>query len=66
MFADFSDKTLQIYDAIRSALEDLDVGILINNVGVIPAHPMYYNELDEQMLFNTIHVNATSVALMTR
>lgn len=66
MLADFSDKTLSIYDVIREALKDLDIGILINNVGVIVPHPMYFNDVEESLLFAHCQVNVASVALMTR
>ena len=56
VFADFSDKTLQIYDHIRDSLAGLDVGILVNNVGVIQSQPAYFNEVDEQTIVNMVQV----------
>ena len=53
---DFSDKTLEIYEDIRDSIADLDVGILVNNVGVIQSQPAYFNEVDEETLVNTVQV----------
>ena len=54
VIADFSDKTLKIYEDIRDSVADLDVGILVNNVGVIQSQPAYFNEVDEDTLVNTV------------
>lgn len=35
----------QIYGPIRSALENRDIGILVNNVGVISEYPKYLTEV---------------------
>ena len=37
------------YDAIREALFDKDVGVLVNNVGVIPDYPMFLIEVNQEM-----------------
>jgi len=34
-----------VYEDIRRALESKDVGILVNNVGVIPEYPMFLTEV---------------------
>lgn len=36
-----------IYDEIRSELEELDVAVLINNVGMGYKHPLYFHEFCE-------------------
>ena len=56
VIADFSDKTLEIYEDIRDSIADLDIGILVNNVGVIQSQPAYFNEVDEETLVNTVQV----------
>ena len=33
------------YDVIKRGLEGRDIGILVNNVGVIPDYPMYLTEV---------------------
>jgi 17beta-estradiol 17-dehydrogenase / very-long-chain 3-oxoacyl-CoA reductase len=42
--ADFS-KGHNVYKAIETGLVGKDIGILVNNVGVIPPHPMYFTEV---------------------
>ena len=56
VIGDFSDKTLEIYEDIRDSIADLDIGILVNNVGVIQSQPAYFNEVDEETLVNTVQV----------
>ena len=56
VIADFSDKTLDIYEHIRESIANLDIGILVNNVGVIQSQPAYFNEVDEMTLINTVQV----------
>ena len=34
------------YSDIRRSIEDKDVGVLVNNVGVIPEYPMYLTEVN--------------------
>ncbi|XP_066276105.1 very-long-chain 3-oxoacyl-CoA reductase-like [Branchiostoma lanceolatum] len=62
--ADFS--SADIYDNISQELEGLDIGCLVNNVGVSYKFPDYYGntgpEVDEMML----NVNSLSVVKMTR
>jgi short-subunit dehydrogenase len=43
--ADFADGAA-CYDDIRRSLESKDVGVLVNNVGVIPEYPMYLTEVN--------------------
>ncbi|NXC06366.1 HSDL1 protein, partial [Orthonyx spaldingii] len=62
--ADFS-KGHELYPAIKEALKDREIGILVNNVGIIHDHPEYFTNLSEDMLWNIIHVNIASVTMMT-
>ncbi|GFS15309.1 estradiol 17-beta-dehydrogenase 12-B [Elysia marginata] len=43
--ANFSQ--LDIYDNIRSTLEKLDIGVLVNNVGMSYDYPEYYAEVED-------------------
>ncbi|CAG5129850.1 unnamed protein product [Candidula unifasciata] len=63
--ADFSSE--DIYDNIERELAGLDVGVLVNNVGVSYEFPQYYAEVeDPDFVRNMIHMNCTSVAKMTK
>ena len=43
--ADFSSE--DIYDGIKDKIGDLDIGVLVNNVGVSYDYPEYYAEVDK-------------------
>ncbi|BFZ16086.1 hypothetical protein BsWGS_19125 [Bradybaena similaris] len=63
--ADFSSE--DIYDNIERELTGLDVGVLVNNVGMSYEFPQYYAEIDDpSFVQNMIHMNCTSVAKMTQ
>eukprot|EP00386_Alphamonas_edax_P016068 GDKI01049103.1.p1 GENE.GDKI01049103.1~~GDKI01049103.1.p1 ORF type:complete len:324 (-),score=100.47 GDKI01049103.1:113-1084(-) len=62
---DFSQSPEKIYPQIEAALKDLDVGVLVNNVGVSYPHAMYYNELPAKHVDDMIELNVRSVLRMT-
>lgn len=47
-------------------IADLDIGILVNNVGVSCSHPDYYADIDKEMHHNIVNVNIVSINEMTR
>lgn len=55
-----------IYDDVKLLIDDLDVGILINNVGIQYSHPMYFGELPDDEIWNVLNVNLGSVVQMTK
>lgn len=63
--ADFS-KGREIYDTLREQLEDIPVGILVNNVGMMYSYPMYLGEVPENELWDIISLNVGATTLMTR
>ncbi|KAE8606274.1 hypothetical protein XENTR_v10010654 [Xenopus tropicalis] len=65
--ADFGKPT-EIYGRIESGLRDLEIGVLVNNVGVSYEHPEYFLEIPdlENTLDKMININITSVCQMTR
>ncbi|XP_077451818.1 very-long-chain 3-oxoacyl-CoA reductase-A [Stigmatopora argus] len=64
--ADFG-KT-NIYPSIEAGLSGLEIGVLVNNVGVSYPYPEYYLHIPDldNFITNMINVNVTSVCQMTR
>jgi 17beta-estradiol 17-dehydrogenase / very-long-chain 3-oxoacyl-CoA reductase len=56
-----------IYTEIRQQLQGLDIGVLINNVGVAYEYPEYFHLLKdvEQFANNMIHTNIISMTKLT-
>nr|XP_033325770.1 inactive hydroxysteroid dehydrogenase-like protein 1 [Megalopta genalis]XP_033325771.1 inactive hydroxysteroid dehydrogenase-like protein 1 [Megalopta genalis]XP_033325772.1 inactive hydroxysteroid dehydrogenase-like protein 1 [Megalopta genalis]XP_033325773.1 inactive hydroxysteroid dehydrogenase-like protein 1 [Megalopta genalis]XP_033325774.1 inactive hydroxysteroid dehydrogenase-like protein 1 [Megalopta genalis] len=63
--ADFS-KGREIYQKLKEQLEDVPVGILVNNVGMMYSYPMYLGEVPEDELWDIISLNVGATTLMTR
>ncbi|XP_077423832.1 very-long-chain 3-oxoacyl-CoA reductase-A [Vanacampus margaritifer] len=57
-----------IYPSIEAGLSGLEIGVLVNNVGVSYAYPEYYLHIPDldNFITNMINVNMTSVCQMTR
>ncbi|KAK9516333.1 hypothetical protein VZT92_024270 [Zoarces viviparus] len=57
-----------IYNKIEKGLTGLEVGVLVNNVGVSYNYPEYYLQIPnlDDFITNMINVNVTSVCQMTR
>ncbi|NXG16148.1 HSDL1 protein, partial [Grallaria varia] len=62
--ADFS-KGREPYPAIKEALKDREIGILVNNVGMFHPYPDYFSNMPEDMLWDMIHINIASANMMT-
>ncbi|KAB7500083.1 Inactive hydroxysteroid dehydrogenase-like protein 1 [Armadillidium nasatum] len=62
---DFSDG-LPIYSKIEKHLQDKEIGMLINNVGVMLPYPKYFTTVTESELWSHINVNMASVCAMTK
>ena len=63
---DFSNFDEKARETVYKAIKDLEVGILINNVGVSYRYPMYFHELDDESVHQLIEMNITSTIWMTR
>ncbi|XP_069479427.1 very-long-chain 3-oxoacyl-CoA reductase [Ambystoma mexicanum] len=65
--ADFSDSQA-IYKRIQSGLDGLDIGTLVNNVGLSYSYPEYFLDIPDldNTLNSMININITSVVQMTR
>ncbi|XP_012060813.1 PREDICTED: inactive hydroxysteroid dehydrogenase-like protein 1 [Atta cephalotes] len=63
--ADFAEGE-NAFTKIHSLLQDISVGILVNNVGKQYEYPMYVGEVPEKELWDIINVNVGATTLMTR
>jgi len=55
-----------IYEAISADLKTLDIGVLVNNVGMGFEHPEFFSNLAIDTIKDMVNVNMMSVAMMTR
>ncbi|XP_071578779.1 inactive hydroxysteroid dehydrogenase-like protein 1 [Temnothorax nylanderi] len=63
--ADFAEGE-NAFTKIHPLLQDISVGILVNNVGKAYEYPMYVGEVPEKELWDIITVNVGATTLMTR
>lgn len=62
---DFSGDLDDGVKRVKEAIEGLDVGVLINNVGVSYPYARFFHEVDEQLLQNLIKVNVEGTSKIT-
>ncbi|XP_066509652.1 very-long-chain 3-oxoacyl-CoA reductase-B-like [Hoplias malabaricus] len=64
--ADFG--SVDIYSKIESGLSGLEIGILVNNVGMSYSYPEFFLNIPnlDQFITNILNINITSVCQMTR
>uniref|UniRef100_A0A8C6JVB2 Uncharacterized protein n=1 Tax=Melopsittacus undulatus TaxID=13146 RepID=A0A8C6JVB2_MELUD len=65
--ADFGE-TQDIYTRIKAGLEGLEIGVLVNNVGISYAYPEYFLDLPDldKTIDQMTNINILSVCKMTR
>ena len=63
---DFSQGSEVGVKDIEGVLADKDVGVLVNNVGVITDHPKYLTEMDYGDIWNHINVNVGAATIVSR
>jgi len=63
--ADFS-KAEAIYEDIEKQLNDIDIGILVNNVGASNIIPNKFEKMSEQIVWEMINVNIGAITSMSK
>ncbi|XP_045135817.1 inactive hydroxysteroid dehydrogenase-like protein 1 [Portunus trituberculatus] len=63
--ADFSGGR-PIYEDIAKGLQGKEIGILVNNVGVLLSEPMEFGDVSEKDIWSHVNVNVASVPAMTK
>ncbi|XP_028072306.1 very-long-chain 3-oxoacyl-CoA reductase 1-like [Camellia sinensis] len=63
---DFSRDLNEGVNRIRETIEGLDVGVLINNVGVSHPYVRFFHEVDEQLLADLIKINVEGTTKVTQ
>ncbi|KAA8548177.1 hypothetical protein F0562_004562 [Nyssa sinensis] len=63
---DFSGDLSEGIKRIHEAIEGLDVGVLINNVGVSYPYARFFHEVDEKLLADLIKINVEGTTKVTQ
>jgi 17beta-estradiol 17-dehydrogenase / very-long-chain 3-oxoacyl-CoA reductase len=63
---DFSNFDKKAQTTVADAVKDLDVGVLINNVGVSYRYPLYFHELSDEEVADLLELNINSTTWMTK
>ncbi|EGD78440.1 estradiol 17-beta-dehydrogenase 12 [Salpingoeca rosetta] len=63
---DMSGEPTEVYPRIAKQLEGLDIGVLVNNVGISYEHPEFFAALDQERIDALVRLNIVSINQMTR
>lgn len=63
---DFSSDILNGVAPIQKAVDDVEVGVLINNVGITYPKAMYFHEVDEKVWMDIVRVNLEGTTRVTK
>lgn len=63
LVADFG-RGEEIYDQLEKRLRLLDVGILVNNVGIINEKPIRIEQMEKRLLWDLININVGAATLL--
>jgi len=66
LVVDYATADKSTYERIQKELKQIDVGILVNNVGVSYEHCEYFHLVDEQTINNLIKINIEATTIMTK
>lgn len=62
---DFAEDADDVVERVEQGIKDLDVGVLINNVGTTNPHPLFSHELDKKMIERLIGINVVVTTKVT-
>ncbi|CDW52687.1 estradiol 17 beta dehydrogenase 12 [Trichuris trichiura] len=62
---DFAHADLNKYKRIEEKFKTIDIGVLVNNVGMCYSYPEYLHQLDLEFLLDLINVNCVSTTVLT-
>jgi len=63
---DYSNFNTKAKETVKKSMENLDIGILINNVGVSYRYPRFFHEITDDEVNALIEMNVNSTIWMTR
>lgn len=63
---DFSTADAQTYSQLSDSLSGLDIGVLVNNVGLSYDHAEYYDKIDDQLIDDLVAINIQATNKVTR
>jgi len=66
MAVDFSTANKSTYTQIQKELQTIDMGVLVNNVGVSYEYCEYFHEVPDQTIDNLIKINIEATTFMTK
>lgn len=63
---DFSGDINEGCEKIKEAIEGLDIGVLINNVGISYPYARFFHEVDDELLKNLVKINVEGTTKVTQ
>jgi len=64
--ADFSSDDADLYRRIGQRVSSLEVGVLVNNVGISYPHAEYFHLIDDKLVQDLVEVNVNAATQMSR